>query len=89
MDDVQPVTSAWPDGAMSFFLSGYTQGISTGRKQLDTEIAALHTIAYRNIQGAARTRPHPMHQAAVKAREIASCERQKTEAVPWPDEVNP
>lgn len=81
--------SAWPPGAMDFYASGYTAGLEAGRAQLDAEIAALHAIAYARVQGAAKLLPFAQHKAAVKARQIAWCEAQKLQAVPWPDEADP
>jgi hypothetical protein len=52
-------------------------------------MAALHAVAYRNVQAAAKLLPNAEHWAAVRARQVARCEALKREAVPWPDEAPP
>ena len=79
--------SAWPPGAMRFYGWGYLAGIERGRELAEAEMARLHAIAYKIIHGHAHGSPHAVHDQAVQARQVASCEAQKQEAVPWPDEA--
>lgn len=89
-DNTQPnQRSAWPAHAMTYWLSGYLDGIQAGRAAAEAEMAQLWQPAYDTVQAAARTPAHTEHQDAIRARQIASCETQKRAAVPWPDEVNP
>lgn len=81
--------SAWPENAMSFYLSGYLEGIERGRALEAADTDRAWAPAYATVQAAARTTPHTQHWAAVKARQIASCEAQKCDMVPWPDEATP
>ena len=72
---------------MAGVLSGYLMGAESGYQQAEADMARLHAIAYRITQASARTLPDAEHWAAVKARQIASCEAQKAASVPWPDEA--
>lgn len=72
----------------------WTAGVEYGKAQrVQIEIedqvqARLHALANVYVQAAAKLPPHDVHQATVRARQVASCEGQKREAVPWPDEVD-
>jgi len=74
---------------MTFYLSGYLEGITRGRQLANADMARLWRPAFESVQAAARTPTHDAHRAAIQARQIASCERQKQEAQPWPEEDDP
>jgi hypothetical protein len=83
------MVEATPDNPqpMDWYLSGYLAGKESGRADLDAEIAALHALAYRAVQGNGKFDAHDEHAAKVRARRVESCEAQKFAAVPWPDEA--
>jgi hypothetical protein len=74
---------------MTFWGYGYATGIQRGRELEDADVARLHALAYKAVQSNARLDPHEQHQAAVRARRVASCEEQKQDRVAWPEETAP
>ena len=76
------------DTAMAYYLSGYLQGIKRGRELENATIARLHAAAYTSITKLAGV-PYNQHQKDIHDRHIASCEAQKQDRVPWPDEGPP
>lgn len=78
--------SSWPPNAMTYYSAGYTAGLERGRDQVETEMAALHAVAYLTIQSQARTDPYDVRQTAIKARWVAACQRNQAAVKPWPPE---
>jgi hypothetical protein len=74
---------------MAFYLSGYLAGIDRGREQAEADMDRAWQPAYAAAIATARATPDAQHWSAVKARQIASCEAQKRDMVPWPDEATP
>jgi hypothetical protein len=73
---------------MAGYTSGYQAGLDRGRQLEAADMARLHAVAYRAVQASARLDTHAVHWAKVRARQVASCEAQKQDRVPWPDEVS-
>lgn len=74
---------------MAGLLSGFIAGIDRGRELADTEAVVLHRRAYSIVHAHASIAAHDLHHAAIRARQVASWERQKRAAAPWPQETAP
>jgi hypothetical protein len=77
------------NNVIKFYLSGYLAGIDRGRQLEAADMDRAWAPAYAIATATARATPDAQHWQAVKARQIASCEHQRQQAQPWPDEVTP
>ena len=85
--DTEDQNNGWPEGFLDGYLSGYVAGIEHGRTLESADMDRVWQPAYQAAMATAATIPDAQHRAAVKARQAASCQRQKQEAQPWDDEV--
>lgn len=80
--------TSWPKHAMEYWLSGYLEGISAGRRLTELEMAASWAHVAHIVHANARLEPWTAHEQAIKARRAARL-LERAEPVPWPDEVTP
>lgn len=85
-DIPQSVLDALNPAFMAGLLSGFVLAADRAAERADAETEALHRRAFAIVQAHATLDAIDLHRTKVRARQVASCEGQRREAVPWPEE---
>lgn len=74
---------------MTYWLSGYLEGLDRGYHLANADMDHAWANIAHTVHAAAKLEPYTLAERTRKARQAASCEAQKRDAVPWPEEVDP